>query len=188
MSKTGLKIFEEPEFKSASRLDKFRMCLLELKFEELLTGQEYEHWQRIQMVFALCFKQYDHTKAIRVIRNQVAGADAYNTAKRLYDDMCEVYGPIQRRNKEMARAILIQRLWSLGVRLEQRGDLVEAGEMFEKAGKFEGLDKFEAVDFDPADIEIPPPNITNDPKWANAEDIEYEDGEEEAPDDEEEED
>lgn len=175
MSRTALKILEEPEFKSASRLDRFRLCLLDQALEPLLTNQEYEQWQRIQMVFALCFKQYDQTKAIRVIRNQVPGADHYATAKRLYDDMCEIYGPLQRRNKEMARSILVQRLWSLGVRLEQRGDLVEAGEMFEKAGKFEGLDKHDEADFDPADIELPAITISNDPRFINAEEVEYDD-------------
>lgn len=159
------------------------MVLFDLKFEGMLTHQEYEHWQRIQMVFALCFKQYDQTKAIRVIRNQVAGAEAYATAKRLYDDMCDIYGPLQRRNKDMARAILVQRIWSLGVRLEQQGLLVEAGEMFEKAGKFEGLDKHDEAEFDPADIEIPVPIITNDPRYANAEEIEAEYDPEEGEDD-----
>lgn len=175
MSKAALKIFEEPQFKTASRLDKLRMVLLDDRLEAMLTEQEQRHWERIQLVFALTFKQYDQTKAIRVIRNQVPGAELYLTAQKLYNDMCEVYGPIQRRNKDLARSILIQRLWTLGVRLEQQGKLVEAGMMFEKAGVFEGIDKHDVAGFDPADIVIPAPNITNDPRFATAEDIDHED-------------
>ncbi len=170
----SLSIIEEPDFKKASRLEKLSLVLREPDLEPLLTNQEWEHWQKVQQVFALCFKQFDQPKAIRVIRAQIPGAERYEVAKRLYDDMCEVYGPIQRRNKDMARAILVQRLWSLGVRLEQAGKLVEAAEVYEKAGKFEALDKNDPLEFDPADVELPVPLITNDPRYANAETIESE--------------
>lgn len=171
----SLSIIEEPDFKKASRLEKFSLVLREPDLEVLLTNQEWEHWQRVQQVFALCFKQFDQPKAIRVIRAQIPGADRYEVAKRLYDDMSEVYGPVQRRNKDMSRAILVQRLWSIGVRLEQQGKLLEAAEVFEKAGKFEGLHEQDAADFNPDDIVLPVPIITNDPRYANAEQIEHED-------------
>jgi hypothetical protein len=38
----------------------------------------------------------------------------------------------------------------------------------------EGLDRYDAAEFDPEDIILPVPVITNDPRFANAEDIEYE--------------
>jgi hypothetical protein len=175
----SLSIIDDSDFKKASRREKFSMVLKEPRLDAMLTNQEAEHWERVQAVFALCFKQFDQTKAIRVIRSHIAGAERYEVAKRLYDDMCEVYGPVQKRNKEMARAMLVQRLWSIGVRLEQKGALVEAAEVFEKAGKFEGLDKDEVKEFNPDDIILPVPIITNDPRFANAEDVEYETDEDE---------
>ena len=150
------------------------MVLREPRLEDLLTDQEHEHWTRLQQVFALCFKQFDQTSAIRVIRRHVAGAERYEVAKRLYDDMGEIYGPFQKRNKDLARAILVQRLWSLGIRLEKEGKFTEAAEVFEKAGKFEGLDKHDVQEFNPDDIQLPVPVITNDPRWANAEEAEHE--------------
>lgn len=170
----SLSIIDDSDFKKATRLEKFSMVLREPRLETMLTNQEWEHWERMQQVFALCFKQFDQTKAIRVIRSHMAGAERYEVAKRLYDDMCEVYGPVQKRNKEMARAILVQRLWSIGVRLEKEGKLLEAADVFEKAGKFEALDKHDAAEFDPEDIILPTPVITNDPRFANAEEIESE--------------
>ena len=170
----SLSIIDAADFKKAGRLEKFGMVLREPELEVHLSNQEWEHWEKIRQVFALCFKQFDQTKAIRVIRSHVDGAERYEVAKRLYDDMCEVYGPVQERNKKMARAMLVQRLWSLGVRLEQAGKLVEAAEVFEKAGKFEGLDKQDVQEFNPADIVLPIPVITNDPRFANAEEIEPE--------------
>lgn len=170
----SLKILDDADWKQMSRLERLSLVLREPDLETRLTNQEWEHWQRLQEVFALCFKQFDQPKAIRVIRSHIAGAERYEVAKRLYDDMCEVYGPVQKRNKDLARAILVQRLWSLGVRLEKAGKFLEAAEVFEKAGKIEGLDKHDAVEFDPDDIVLPIPVITNDPRFANAEDIEYE--------------
>lgn len=170
----SLKILDDADWKQSSRIERLGMVLREPELETRLTNQEFEHWQRLQEVFALCFKQFDQPKAIRVIRSHIAGAERYEVAKRLYDDMCEVYGPVQKRNKDLARAILVQRLWSLGVRLEKAGKLEAAAEAFEKAGKFEGLDKHDAAEFDPEDIILPIPVVTNDPRYANAEDLEYE--------------
>jgi hypothetical protein len=152
--------------------------LQDVRFEELLDQRDYERWQNIQQAFALCFKQFDQTKAIRVIRNQIPGCDRYETARRLYDEMTQVYGPFMRRNKELARAILVQRLWSIGVRLEQKGMLTEAADVFAKAGEFEGLHLHDQVEFDPADIQIPTPIITSDPSALRGiEDIEEEEDE-----------
>lgn len=175
----SLKILNDADWKQANRLERLGMVLREPDLETRLTNQEWEHWQRLQEVFALCFKQFDQAKAIRVIRSHIEGAERYEVAKRLYDDMCEVYGPVQKRNKDLARSILVQRLWSLGVRLEKAGKFEAAAEAYEKAGKFEGLDKHDAAEFDPEDIILPTPVITNDPRYANAEDVEYEDTDDE---------
>lgn len=172
MSKGLLQVVDRNDFLKASRIEKFHLVLREVQFEELLTQQEYEYWQRLQQAFALTFKQFDQTKAIRVIRNQIPGCERYETARRLYDDMGQVYGPFLRRNKELARAILVQRLWSLGVRLEQAGKHFEAATVYEKAGQFEGLDKHDQVDFDPADLQMPELTISNDPRYLRAQDVE----------------
>lgn len=178
MSKLPL-IVDQSEFRQASRVEKLQLVLREIQLEAWLSQPDFEYWQRLQQVFALTFKQFDQTKAIRVIRNQVPGAERYEVARRLYEDMASVYGPFMKRNKDLARAILIQRLWSIGVRLEQQGLLVEAAEAFEKAGKFEGLDKHEHFELDPDDIKLPEIHITNDPRYANAEEAEIvEDNEE----------
>lgn len=180
-----IKIFEDAEFEKAGRLDKFSMVLQDIRLEERLTHQEFEHWARIQQVFSLCYKQFDRAKAIRVIRNQIHGCDRYEIAQKAYNDMCEVYGPFQRRNKEMARAIAAQRLWTLGVRLEQRGELLEAAQVFKMAAEMEGLHKDDVLDFDPDDIKLPEVHITNDPKYIHAEETEFEEVDDENGEDEE---
>lgn len=169
-----IKLFDAPEFDKASRLEKFSMVMMDVNLEGRLNEQEFTHWQRIQQCFALCFKQFDQPKAIRVIRNNIPGCERYEIAAKMYRDMCEVYGPFQKRNKQMAKAIAAQRLWTIGVRLEKQGDLVNAANVFEMAAKMEGLDKEDVVDFDPDDIKLPEVHITNDPRFLHAEDTEFE--------------
>lgn len=150
------------------------MVLMDVRLEERLTNQEFTHWQRIQMCFSLCHKQFDQQKAIRVIRNQIEGCDRHELASKLYREMCEVYGPFQRRNKEMARSIAAQRMWTLAVRLEKNGELLESAQVMKMAAELEGLYKDDAVDFDPDEIKLPEVTITNDPRFIHAEDTEFE--------------
>jgi hypothetical protein len=174
-----IKLFDDPEFDKAARLEKFSMVLMDVRLEERLNAQEFEHWCRIQQCFALCHKQFDQQKAIRVIRNQIPGCERHEIASKIYREMCEVYGPFQNRNKAMARSIAAQRLWTIGVRLEQKGELLEAANVFKMAAEMEGLHREDVLDFDPDDIKLPEVHITNDPKYIHAEDTEFEEVENE---------
>lgn len=155
------------------------MVLMDVRLEEQLNGEEWHIWNNVQNCFALCHKEFDTRAAIKIIRSQIPGCDGYNTAAKLYRTMCDVYGPFQTRNKEMARSIMVQRLWSIGEKLEEKGELEAAASVFEKAAKLEGLDKHDVELFDPSQVQIPIPIISNNPKYLNAEDAEVEDEEEE---------
>lgn len=175
----NIKLFDNSSWNNATKTERFQMVLMDVRLEEQLTGDEWRIWTNVQHCFALCHKQFDTRKAIKVIQSQIPGYEVYTTAATLYRTMCEVYGPFQARNKEMARSIMVQRLWTIGVRLEQKGELEAAASVFEKAAKLEGLDKHDVELFDPSQVQIPIPIISNNPKYLNAEDAEVEDEEEE---------
>lgn len=167
-----IRIIDDSDFLRASRLEKLQMVFLEPRLESMLNNQEYQHWQQVQLAFQLVYKEFSQNRAIKILRAQIAGAERFEVAKRIFDDMAAVYGPVMRRNKDLARAQLVERLWSIGRRLEHGKKLMEAAEVFAMAGKFEGLDKHEPTEFNPEDVTLPELEITNDPKYLNAE---YED-------------
>lgn len=159
-----IELFKEIDFKSATRLDRLRMCMLDPKWEGRLNDQEFQHLNRLRRCFSLVHDELSPHQAMKKIQADMAHISNFDQAKTLYRDMCELYEGFMGRNKIFARAAMVEKLYGIAKKLEDDDKLEAAAEIYYKAATLEGLDKADTKEFNPNDIKIPQIIITSDPR------------------------
>lgn len=147
-----------------------------------LDDQDERYYRMLQQAYQLVFDELRQSVAIRVIQETIPEAESWYMANRLLRDIYELFAPFVNKNKELRRAILVEKLYHLA-RVAEKNALVTytdengiqtevansdwmamAERLYTQAGKFEGLDPREATLLDPDEIQIPAIEITADPQ------------------------
>lgn len=147
-----------------------------------LDDQDERYYRMLQQAYQLVFDELRQSVAIRVIQETIPEAESWYMANRLLRDIYELFAPFVNKNKELRRAILVEKLYHLA-RVAEKNALVTytdengiqtevanaewmamAERLYTQAGKFEGLDQHEVALIDPDEIQIPAIEITADPQ------------------------
>lgn len=179
--RSGIEIYSLEDFRKADRLGRIRMHMLEPE-KFCLDDQDERYYRMLQQAYQLVFDELRQSVAIRVIQETIPEAESWYMANRLLRDIYELFAPFVNKNKELRRAILVEKLYHLA-RVAEKNALVTytdekgietevanadwmemAQRLYTQAGKFEGLDQHEAALIDPDEIQIPAIEITADPQ------------------------
>lgn len=164
-------VYSLREFKSADRLDKIRMRMMEPEHFELNEADE-EYLGQLTQAYQACFEEIRIGVAIKWIQENIPGCGSDYKANRVLQDCYELFAPFVRKNKELRRHILVEKFYFLAAKAEEDEDWQLAGEMYSKAGKFEGLDKNDDETLDAAQIAAPQIIISNNPALLRTNQIE----------------
>lgn len=176
-----IEIYSLEDFLKADRINRIRMYMIEPE-KFCLDDADERYYRMLQQAYQLVFDELRQSVAIRVIQETIPEAESWYMANRLLRDIYELFAPFVNKNKELRRAILVEKLYSLA-RVAEKNALVTytdengvetevansewmaiAERLYTQAGKFEGLDQHEAPMLDPDEIRIPEIEITADPQ------------------------
>lgn len=175
-----IEIYSLEDFKKSDRISRIRMHMLEPE-RFVLNDQEDIYYGYLQKAYHLVFGELQESVAIRAIQEAIPGAESWYLANRILRDIYELFSPFLQKNKELRRAILVEKLYEMAKEAQKRaygrqtnenGNEYEwadpewmaiAERLYTQAGKFEGLDQHEAPMLDPDEIQIPHIEITADP-------------------------
>jgi len=178
--RSQIEIYSLEDFKKADRLGRIRMHMLEPE-RFALNDQDDIYYRQLQQAYQLVFEELRHSVAIRAIQEAIPGAEMWHRANRILQDIYELFAPFLRKNKDLRRAILVEKLYEMAKVAEKRaygsytddqGNVQEWADpdwmviverLYTQAGKFEGLDQHDAPLLDPDEIQIPEIEITADP-------------------------
>lgn len=175
-----IEIYSLEDFRKADRIGRIRMHMLEPdKFA--LNDQDDTYYRQLQQAYQLVFEELRQSVAIRAIQEGIPGAESWHMANRILKDIYELFAPFLKKNKELRRAILVEKFYAMAKVAEgkamfeytddegvthQCADqdwMMIAEKLYTQAGKFEGLDQHEVTMLDPDEIQIPEIEITADP-------------------------
>lgn len=172
----------EKDFVKLSTIDKFRYCIAEPdRYEKLLTDQEQKQFDKLYKVYHLTYKEISTSKSIKIVRQEITGADDWKTASRLVKDALDIFSDYININKKARRLALAERLFDYIEYLEEKEKYFEAAVVAEKAAKIGGYDKDDIEQIDWSKIQIPGSIYDSDPKLLEQE---YASNEEEVEDEE----
>lgn len=177
----------------------------------VLSEEDEVYYRQLQHAYHLVFDELRESVAMKAIMESVQGADTWHRANKVLRDIYELFSPFLKKNKELRRAIMLEKLYMMADVAQKKAvwEYVDAGgspvqgadkewmdmasRLLGQAAKIEGLDEQDKGLIDPDDLVIPEIEITNDPAaflaaQTDIEDLEIDDDypEEEAGDDEEE--
>lgn len=199
-----LEIYSLSDFKKADRLDRIRMSMVEPE-RFPLDGDDWQYAQDLETAWLLVSNETRESVAVRLIQNNVPGAESWYRANRMLRDVETLYAPFIAKNRDLQRRRVVEKLYAMAEIAEKRAHgtdeegkewadkewLVIAQKLYKDAAELEGLHTDNAPPFDPDELIIPEIEITSDPRAfleEQTEDLEYEDAdcpEEEAGDDDE---
>lgn len=175
-----IEIYSLEDFNKSDRIGRIRMHMIEPE-RFALNDQDEEYYRQLQQAYQLVFEELRQSIAIKAIQEAIPGAESWHRANRILLDIYELFAPFLKKNKELRRAILVEKLYmmadvaekkaifeytdSAGVK-HQGADqewMVIAERLYSQAGKFEGLDEHDTALIDPDEIQIPSIEITSDP-------------------------
>lgn len=168
-----IEIYSLEDFNKADRIGRIRMHMLEPD-RFALNDQDDEYYRQLQQAYQLVFEELRQSFAIKAIQEAIPGAESWHRANRILQDIYELFAPFLKKNKELRRAILVEKLYMLAKAAEakavdENGQATDAEWMaiaerlYSQAGKFEGLDEHDTALIDPDEIQIPAIEITSDP-------------------------
>lgn len=196
-----IEIYSQADFNKADRIGRIRMHMLEPD-RFALNDPDEEYYRQLQQAYQLVFEELRQSVAIRAIQETIDGAESWHKANRILQDIYELFAPFLKKNKELRRAILVEKLYMMAKVAESKAVfeytdsdgvtqsgadqewMVIAERLYSQAGKFEGLDEHDTALIDPDEIKIPNIEITSDPaaflaaqneEAEEAEDDEYDD-------------
>jgi hypothetical protein len=176
-----IEIYSIEDFKKAPLLDRIRMYMIEPERFDL-NDRDYQYYRKLNQAFQIVFEEVAEGAAIKMIQMAVEGCENLVIAKKVLADCFELFGPMIKKNKDMRRAILVEKMYELAAKAEKNAHFTTndengvpkhhfdaewmqiAANLYEKAGKFEGLDKHDVPILNPDDLEIPELIITPDPQ------------------------
>lgn len=175
-----IEIYSLDDFHKADRVGRIRMHMIEPD-RFALNDQDEAYYRQLQQAYQLVFEELRQSVAIRAIQEAVPGAETWHRANVILKDIYELFSPFLKKNKELRRAILVEKLYSLAKVAESKAvfeykdsdGIVQSGadmewmvvaeRLYSQAGKFEGLDEHDTAMIDPDEIQIPSIEITSDP-------------------------
>lgn len=146
-----------------------------------LNDLEDIYYRQLQQAYQLVFEELRQSVAIRTIQEAIPGAESWHMANRVLQDIYELFAPFLKKNKDLRRAILVEKFYMMAKVAESKAifehtdsdGIVHQGadkewmevatRLYELAGKFEGLDEHDTAMIDPDEIQIPSIEITADP-------------------------
>lgn len=200
-----IEIYSQADFGKADRLDRIRMHMIEPD-RFVLNDPDETYYRQLQSAYHLVFNELRESVAMKAIIENVPGADTWHRANRILRDIYTLFSPFVQKNKDLRRAILLEKLYMMadvaqrnavykyeaedaeGNKVEKEGANLEwmelAGKLYAQAAKIEGLDQPEVSMLNPDEITIPAIEVTSDPQAfleAQGEEIEYDDLENDYP-------
>lgn len=175
-----IEIYSLADFKKADRISRIRMHMLEPD-RFVLNDQDETYYRQLQQAYQLVFEELRQSVAIKTIQEAVPGAETWHRANTILQDIYELFAPFLKKNKDLRRAILVERLYHMAKVAESKAhgtykddegishdfadkDWMElAMKLYVEAGRFEGLDEHDTAMIDPDEITIPEIEITSDP-------------------------
>lgn len=164
--------------------------------DRFILGDEDEaYYRQLQQAYHLVFDELRESVAMKAIMENVPGADTWHRANKVLRDIYEIFAPFVKKNKDLRRAILLEKLYLMADVAQKRavftytddaGDEQEGADLewmamaerlLGQAAKIEGLDQPEKSGFDPDELVIPEIEITSDPAAFLASQMESEDAE-----------
>lgn len=161
----------------------------------VLSDDDGEYYRQLQHAYHMVFDELRESVAMKAIMENVPGANTWHRANKVLRDIYELFSPFLKKNKDLRRAIVLEKLYMLADVAQKRavftytddkGDQQEGAdrewmEMAERlltqAAKIEGLDQPEKAAFDLDELLIPEIEITSDPAAFLASQMEFEDAE-----------
>lgn len=175
-----IEIYSLGDFRKADRIGRLRMYMIEPdRFD--LNNEDQNYYNDLNRAYQLVFEELQMSVAIRAIQGVIPGAESWHKANAILRDVYELFGPFLIKNKELRRAILVEKLYAMAKIAESRayGEyqdedgknhewadqewMLVAEKLYSQAAKIEGLDQHEQQMIDPDDIMIPAIEITSDP-------------------------
>lgn len=168
-----IEIYSLEDFIKADRIGRIRMHMIEPE-RFALNDQDDEYYRQLQQAYQLVFDELRQSVAIKAIQEAIPGAESWHRANRILLDIYELFAPFLKKNKELRRAILVEKLYMLAdaaksKAVDPEGNALDiewmavAERLYSQAGKFEGLDEHDTALIDPDEIQIPSIEITSDP-------------------------
>jgi len=171
-----IEIYSLEDFKKSDRIGRIRMHMLEPE-RFVLNDLEETYYRHLQQAYHLVFGELQESVAIRAIQEAIPGAESWYLANRILRDIYELFSPFLQKNRELRRAILVEKLYEMAKAAEKHAYgkrpngqeyadpewMAIAERLYTQAGKFEGLDQHEAPMLDPDEVQIPHIEITADP-------------------------
>lgn len=157
------------EFQQFSALEKFRACISEPeRYERLLNDAEQKQYDKLVKVFNLTYKEISQKNAIKIVNEQIAGAEDWKTANKLIKDAMSLMGPFLEWNKTARRYATVERLYSYAEALEEKEQYADAAKILIEAAKLQKFDEEEGIGIDWDSVQIPASNYSSDPKILDA--------------------
>lgn len=193
-----LEIYSLEQFRKADRLDRIRMHMIEPE-RFLLVGQDWQYAQDLENAWLLVSGETRESVAIRLIQNNVFGAESWYKANRILRDVEALYAPFLKKNREVQHARVVEKMYAFAEIAEKKARwtdeegnecvnqewLVIAQKFLKDAAEMDGVSADNAVPFDPDDLAIGDIEITSDPKaFLEEQTEEYEEIEEDNDEDE----
>lgn len=171
-----LEIYSLADFQNASRIDRIRMSMVEPD-RFVLGNDDEDYYRQLMTAWHLVSNECRESVALRLIQNEVDGAESWYKANRILRDVEELFAPFMERNRELQRRKVIDRLYAYADIADKKAickdengleqidkDWIQLAQKFLKdAAEMEGLSMDGAPPLDPDDFIIPEVEITSDP-------------------------
>lgn len=173
MSKSLLKrrVFTEKEFKQADKIERIRMSQLQPSL--MLNQKEYEYYGKLKSAFHVISDSLSQLESVRKISDLFPEMRAGAISKLIRNTEL-FYGQMLKRNKDMSRAVLIDKATKLHQLSIEKEDLKTAAEALKIIGKFEKLDQADEIENVYEDLALPDISFTNNPEALKTQDIDFE--------------
>lgn len=171
----------------------------------VLDDADWQYYVDLEKVWQITSAETRESVAIRLIQQHVFGAESWYKANRLLRDVETLFAPFLKKNRELQRARIVEKLYAMAEIAEKKAFgsdeegnewadkewMVIAQKMYKDAAELDGLHRDNSPLIDPDAIVIPEIEITSDPQafletQTGGEEMDFEDfPDEEAGDDEE---
>ena len=179
MSKKLLKleIYSLADFQKADRIDRIRMHMIEPD-RFILGNDDQDYYHQLQDAWRLVSNEMRESVSIRLIQEQVDGAESWFKANRLLRDLEALFAPFLDQNRELQKRKVIDRLYKYAEIADKKAvyqdeagnDVVDqewlkiAQQFTKDAAEMDGLGADGAAPLNPDEFQIPDFEITSDPQ------------------------
>lgn len=172
-----IEIYSLADFQKADRLDRIRMNMIEPE-RFVLDDADWKYAKDLESAWLLVSNETRESVAIRLIQNQVYGAESWYRANRMLRDIEALYAPFLKKNQEVQRARVVEKLYAMAEVAEKKaygteddGEtvwadkewMVIAQKLYKDAAEMDGIQHDNSPPIDPDDLVIPEIEITSDP-------------------------